>query len=651
MTALSNESLASAMAADSEGRHRQKGQGSDGRISDRHTRWPGWLCCGLYLVFTILEFGPSNGLSAADMAGARTEDQIQQIWFLEWVPYALAHGHNPFFTQWQNYPVGFNTLVDPSMVALGTIFSPVTYLFGPVVTWNVLLRLAVVLSATSMCLVLRRWTRWWPAAFIGGLLYGFSAYAISYGAGYLFLVFVPLPPLVLLLLHEILVRQEWPPARTGGLLGIACGVQYLISSEVLAMTLLMGGLACAVYLISRRKHLAPKLRYIRTAVGWGVVVGAVLLVYPVYFTLFGTGHINGVPQGPADLAFYHGDLLGSIVPSSQWLSTSHLRTVSLLRLTWSASMYVGLPLLIGLIVIVVWLRKLQIVLFLGFMTAVALVLSLGSTLYVDGHDTHIPLPFIFLANLPFTDGIMATRLSLFVALFGASLLAIGLDELYRRLKQSTILESWPRGLREIVNAGLPLMFALIVAIPLFPSHSQRSSATNVPTFFTSGRDSAVPNGSVVLAYPYPSALAAGLAGVFYIVDRENDVLLGQSLSGMRFKVIGGYGSRQGKVNGIVGPTPLVPLSVETLFQVAYSGVGAPAQLRLLANSDLKDDLRMFMARYHVDTVIVLHVGQNSATVISHVTAAIGKPVISGGVTAWFHVQHRLAAISGSVPSP
>ena len=116
-------------------------------------------------------------------------------------------------------------------------------------------------------------------------------------------------------------------------------------------------------------------------------------------------------------------------------------------------MYVRLPLLIGLIAIVVWLRKLRMVLFLGLMTAVALVLSLGATLYVDGHDTHVPLPFIFLANLPFTDGIMATRFSLFVALFGASLLAIGLDELHRRLRQSTLLDSWPPRLREIGNAG------------------------------------------------------------------------------------------------------------------------------------------------------------------------------------------------------
>ena len=173
--------------------------------------WPGAICLGLYLILTILEFGPSTSLGAGGIAVEGGSDGASQIWFLEWTQYALAHGHNPFFSQWQSFPTGLNVGVDTSMVALGVIFSPVTSLFGPIVTWNVLLRLAVVLSAFSMCLVLRRWTRWWPAAFFGGLIYGFSAY-VTFNLGHLFLVFVPLPPLMFLLLHEILVRQQWRPA-------------------------------------------------------------------------------------------------------------------------------------------------------------------------------------------------------------------------------------------------------------------------------------------------------------------------------------------------------------------------------------------------------------------------------------------------------
>ena len=48
----------------------------------------------------------------------------------------------PFFTNWENYPVGYNFGVNGSLIALGVVFSPITTLFGPIVTWNVLLRLA-----------------------------------------------------------------------------------------------------------------------------------------------------------------------------------------------------------------------------------------------------------------------------------------------------------------------------------------------------------------------------------------------------------------------------------------------------------------------------------------------------------------------------
>ena len=134
------------------------------------------------------------------------------------------------------------------MLALGILFLPVTKLFGPIVAWNIALRTALAASACSMCLVLRRWTTWWPAAFVGGLLYGFSAYAIYLGGGYLFLTFVPLPPIVFLLLHEILVRQRWRPGRTQEhFSGFSVRCSFFIWSEILASTMVLGVIAVALF--------------------------------------------------------------------------------------------------------------------------------------------------------------------------------------------------------------------------------------------------------------------------------------------------------------------------------------------------------------------------------------------------------------------
>jgi hypothetical protein len=197
-------------------------------MTKRH--WPVAVCCGLYVVLAMAEYGGSfAALGPSRITGGAGMDSIEQIWWLAWAAHALPQGRDIFLANGQNYPKGQNFGANTSMLALGVIFLPITKLFGPVVTWNVALRLAVAASATSMCLVLRRWTTWWPAAFLGGLLYGFNSYMAQYH-DYLFLIFVPLPPLFFLLLHEIMARQHWRPRATGVLLGVLCVVQFFIST-------------------------------------------------------------------------------------------------------------------------------------------------------------------------------------------------------------------------------------------------------------------------------------------------------------------------------------------------------------------------------------------------------------------------------------
>jgi hypothetical protein len=622
-----------------------RSEASGGKVVARRW-WPGWVCFCLYSVLTIVEFGPSNSLGAGEITGSLNPDQIQQLWYLQWTPYALLHGHNPFFSQFQNYPAGLNSLVNPSMVALGTAFSPITSLFGPVVTWNVLVRLAVVVSATSMCLVLRRWTTWWPAAFVGGLLYGFSAY-MNVNVAHVFLIFVPLPPLILLLFHEILVRQQWRPTRTGALLGATCAVQYLISSEILVSTLLMGATASVLYLLVRKKELAGKWPFIKTAIVYCCAVGGILLVYPVLFTLFGPGSDNGAVAaagaGP-------GDLLSPFVPgSSLLLNPSVFNGVWTNLLTYFSGfgMYLGIPFFLAFIAIVIWLRRSQIVLLAGAMTVVALILSLGSTLHVDGRNTQLPLPFIFLAHIPLLDGLVASRFSLFTVLFGAGVLAIGLDRFYKRLRRSSRPEWLKQKSRTIFAVGVSLTLAVIVIAPSIPRHTQVTSSTQMAPLLTSSQDSSIPVGSVVLAYPYPSRPVSLPVYVPY-VSTKVDALFDQLESGMRYKLVGGYGFTS---RGVLDPSILSPVSVQTFFDVSYYGTSTPTQSNTLFKSDLTTDLRLFMRNYHVDTVIVLPLGQHPTTVIGHVTAAIGPPSHLGSVSVWFHVQDRLAALSRSVRSP
>jgi hypothetical protein len=597
----------------------------------------------------MLDFGPLSSLGPDHMAGARSADQISQVWWIDWAYAALVHGHYPLFTNWQNYPVGINAGVNGSMLVLGVLASPITFLFGPVVSWNVLERAAPFVSALSMCLVLRRWTRWWPAAFVGGLLYGFSSLVTSQ-AGHLFVAFMPLPPLFFLLLYEVLVRQRWSPKLTGALLGLVCVAQFFIFSELFASMVLMGACATVLYLLANRRHLSVETDYLKKALLSGVLVGTGLLVYPIFVTLFGPQHINGVPNPPADLAALHGDLLGLVDPGYfQRLAVPALRSYYLLN---SASMYLGIPLVVALGVIVACLRRRGIVQLAGAMTLISLILSLGSTLYIGGHDTGVPLPFLVLVHLPLTQGFLSTRFSLYTILFGSAIVAIGLDALYQRMRTSLRLAGIGRRRRELVAAGVTMTTALVIAIPMLPLHQEVSSPTGASPFFSSLEATRkIPDGTAVLGYPYPGVpvFPGTLVGFSFSPRYQsvNDVLLDQAVSGMNFRLIGGYGWRpSGAEYGTPDPSDLLPQSVKDLFDYAFYGVATrPGQAEVLATRNLVADLREFVQKHDVDTVVVLPVGQDPATVAKFLTSAIGQPSHVKGALVWFDVRHRLQTVA------
>ncbi len=592
----------------------------------------------------MVDYGHFGSLGPGHLTGNGFMDFTEQVWWLAWVADALPRVHGMFLAQGQNYPLGQNFGVNGSMLALGVVFMPITKLFGPVVTWNVLLRLALAASATSMCLVLRRWTTWWPAAFLGGLLYGFSAYTSQLGL-YLFLIFVPLPPLIFLFLHEILVRQRWRPVRTGVLLGLVCVLQFFISTEVLAATLVMGAIATALLIFIYRHAPVERWRYAATAFTYFLGVVCLLLFYPVWFTFAGPQHING-PPGTVSFwaAWFPMDLLSPIVPGShQWLDPRTLAP-AVQHLINGGLLYLGLPLIVVVVCFTYFFRKQRAILFAGAMATIALVLSFGPRLGIDAHRTQIILPSALFEHLPALDGFQTGRFALFTDLFVAGMFAIGIDELWKRLRRSRhlarILPRWSMlGRTAVVGA-----IAVAVTLPLVPSQTVQASPTNVPTFFTSTAVDAIPPGSVVLAYPYP-----GLYSTTLLSADATSIMLDQAVVGMRFKLIGGFGWFPSPIghDGTTNPALLHPQSVQTFFEVAYC-CGTSAQRALLLKSNLTTDLREFLRQYDVQTVIVL---APSPTVISHVTAAIGQPVESGGLTVWFHVKQRLARVSIVQPPP
>ena len=610
---------------------------------------PALICLAIYLVLATLLYSGSSWLSSTRITGCACGDQAQEVWFLAWPPFALAHGHNLFFSAWIDYPTGMNLSVNTSMPLLGIVGAPITRLFGPVATYNVLLRLGFALSAFSLCLVLRRWTDWWPAAFFGGLTYGFSAYMVGQGLGHLNLVFVPFPPLMLLVLHEIVVRRRWSVWRSGGALGLLATAQFLISPEILLSTAVAGSVAIALAALARRREVVAAFGHAARGLAWAFVIAVLLLAYPTWMALFGPQHVVGPPNPLAILALYPGDALGTVVPTVlERMAPAHLIAVGSSLTGGSLSengMYLGLPLLVTVVAFVVAFRRRSILVLSAAVAVCTWILSLGAHLTVDRHVTTVPLPFDALLHVPVLQDMLPVRFSLLTALFTGAVLALGLDMLRHRMATGPRLPpSLPTGSPIGMAAGgsvlgsvVALVLGCIVALSLLPRSAYGTVATEVPPFFTGDAVQRIPAGSTVLTYPYPAG--PQLQG-----------MLDQAVARMRYKITGAYGFVPDATgHSTFGPPVLPPAQVQMLFYSAFLG-GAYKAANLPSKATAVPAIRTYLAEYNVSTVIFYDVGADPSLVLRYMTAAIGPPTTDHGTTGWFEVPARLRAV-GSTTAP
>ena len=144
-------------------------------------------------------------------------DPAQQIWFLAWVPHALGSGLDPFLSHAMFAPAGINLVANSSILFPALVASPVTIIFGPIVAFNVLVVLAPATSAFVAYLVFRRYTSFGFGAWLGGLFYGFSPFVLNdLIDGHLHVTTLVFPPLVLLLLDDLVVSQRGSPIWRAG---------------------------------------------------------------------------------------------------------------------------------------------------------------------------------------------------------------------------------------------------------------------------------------------------------------------------------------------------------------------------------------------------------------------------------------------------
>jgi hypothetical protein len=528
-------------------------------------------------------------------------DLPEAAWFLAVTPWSLVHGHNPFVTAYLNAPFGANLMANTTMFLPGVVLSPVTFLWGPVATFNVLMVLSIAGSATAAFAAIGRWVRWWPAAFAGGLLYGFSPYMVGAGYGHPNVLLTVFPPLLLVVLDDVLVRQGAHPWRRGALLGALAAGQFLTSTDILASAAVMAAIGTAVAVVLAPRRVPARLPYALKALAGALGVFAVVCSYPLWVLLAGPQHLHGTTQAPASLALYSSDLLSPVLPTvSQLLSPAASQHVADAFVRGDLSengAYLGIPLLIVLVAMGVRLRRRPVARFAAAMVLVALVLSFGARLRIDGHTTGVRLPFVVFTHLPLLDNLLAVRFSLYVFLFAALLLALGLEDLHHRLAART-----RRRWAGTSAAALTAAFALF---PLLPRWPYQMTSLPMPAFFTTAAARSVPAGSVMLPYPFPSL--------------QDVAMVWQAEDGFRYRLPGGYVLLPGPGDTAVAGRPSL---TQGLLDAAYTGQPLPA-LSDAVVCGVADDLRVYRAA----TVVVTRLGAAPDEALELFDAVLGtRPV-------------------------
>jgi hypothetical protein len=588
----------------------------------------------VYFVLGAVAFWPVLPKMSQRLASANV-DFAQSVWFIAWVPHAIAHGLNPFFTPSMFAPTGANLASNTASPLLGLISAPLAPAFGPVARANLLMILAMPLSATAAWVVLRKWSVWLPAAALGGLLYGFSSYMVGQSYGHVELAFLPLPPLIALTLASILQRRG-SPRGTGIRLGLLVAAQYLISPEVLATTAILG-IAAVAWAAGRYPARArPTARWMVRPVGTAAAVAAALLAYPIWMLVAGPQHVTGTTW-PASNPF-HNDLLSFVVPGPfQRVSfgmASLGRRLDAADLMEAGS-YIGVPLLI-LAGILAWRSRhhfrtqLAVLLFSG-----SALLSLGPHLALDGKGTGVPLPFLLLDKIPLLDNILPGRMGFELNACLAAIIAFGLDDMrhvYALVPRNVFV---PLGLarrRSRAFAALTLAVLVLTQLPQWPYPT--APAVVLPAVVRK----AVPAGDpVAITYPYTLAFS-------------DEAMLWQVGDSFDFRLLGGYAYHPGLRGApTLGPSAMNPPALQE-FLAAQEGVtvfGPP----LPVGPQLVAATRIAVSTYDVRLVIVDRAAPGSGPVIDLFSETLGPPQRStGDLFLWARGVNRHSPDRTRLPS-
>jgi len=186
-----------------------------------------------------------------------SRDVASYVWDLWWVPHQLVHLGNPWFTSHMAAPVGIQLGFDTTMPLAGLIMSPVTLVFGPSASFNLLTILMPGLLCYVMYRAARLWLRSQPGAIAAGAFFGLSSMLAEQDWAHLNIV---AGTLFLPMTVEAAVRlRRRPGRRQAVILGLVLGACLLVNQESAVMAVILAALLLIPWLARHpgRDRLVP----------------------------------------------------------------------------------------------------------------------------------------------------------------------------------------------------------------------------------------------------------------------------------------------------------------------------------------------------------------------------------------------------------
>jgi hypothetical protein len=432
---------------------------------------------------------------ATYLAGRFPEDldQSSYIWDFWWVAHQVTHLGNPWFTAQMAAPVGVQLGFDTLMPLPGLVMTPVTLVFGPSVSYNLLAIVTPGLACFAAYRAARLLLSTTTGATVAGAFYGLATtmvwqdwYHMNVGLGAIFF------PMVL----EASVRlRRTPGRRQAVILGLVLGASFLVNQQSAIMCLLVAVPFLLDWLARSRS--AAALRPTALAAGVTALVASPQLVAMAQQALSGGASLPARLLSKQDTKY--GVPLDSLFAPSPRVRDFGLHGVA--SLFHYQAPQEGVPTfgtmltilaLLGLAV--AWKRRSVRLLGLGWLACA--VIALGSSLRV-GNRVYIPapltwhtarvsavMPYTWLVHVPGLSGLREPDRFIVLGLLPAALLAgVAVEWLLRRAPAVlavalalAVLEAGYSGWSRI--AAAPTAFPALDA-PIAADHSS-SIVVDVP---------------------------------------------------------------------------------------------------------------------------------------------------------------------------